>query len=295
MPRQEILTTDLQRPIRLQELRTDLFLHDKKGNLITVVVTDGGADYIIAGNVVCYMIRPDSSTLTIAGTADDNQAMVELPEAAYLYPGRASFVIKEETTTEAVTLAAFTAIIYRDRSDRVVDNDRIIPSLDEIMTIVNQINDMTVSVTTLAAGSAATAVLGSQSGHYTLALGIPRGISGVEPAVTSVTLLASGWSNDAQPTQTITVSGISVGSHIFVSIANTVTADQYIEASLARILCTSQGTDQLTFTAYGVTPTLDLPVTIINLSESGDGAIDYTQAEIEEILTAVFGEEETTE
>ena len=268
MPRQEFITTDLQKPIRLQELKTDLFLNDNKGNVITVVVTDGGADYTIDGDVVCYMIRPDTSTLTIQGTSDDNQAIVELPENAYLYPGRASFVIKAESETSKTTLAAFTAIIYRDRSDRIVDNDRVIPSLEEIMAIVNQINNMTVSVITYPADSDATAVLRTENNHYALQLGIPRGVNGSRPFVVAAMLLAADWSNDATPTQTISVYRMGDNAIALVSLNSNATQAQYEQACLARIVCIEQNVGSMTFACYGAVPTLAIPLTIVNLSES---------------------------
>ena len=289
MQRLETISTDLQKPIRLQELSTDLFLNDEKGNTINVIVTDGGSEYSITGNVVCYMIRPDTTTITIEGTASGNVASVTLPKTAYYYSGRASFVVKAESTENAVTLAAFTAIIYRDRSDRITDDERIIPSLSEIMAIVDQINNMTVSSSTLPAGANATAVLTSVNGHYSIAFGIPRGINGAEPDITEVTLEASEWSDDELPEQTVTVNGISEASHILVSISNEVTATQYVQAALGRILCTASDVDELTFTVYGSTPDVDIPIIVMNLSESQDST-EFTTEEIEEILDYVFDE-----
>jgi len=289
MQRTEWLMTDLQKPIRLQELKTDLFQNDEQGNTIRVSVTDGGAEYTVTGNVVCYMIRPDTTTITIEGTADGGNAIVTLPKNAYLYTGRASFVIKAESSENKVTLAAFTAIVYHDRSDRVVDDERIIPSLSEVMAIVDQINNMTISNTTLPAGANATAALTTVSGHYNISLGIPRGINGSEPSITNVTLPASGWSNDELPTQTVTVSGISGESHILVSISNTVTAEQYMQTALARMLCTASDVNELTFTVYGSTPSVDLPIVVMNFTESGNTG-EFTIAEITEILNYVFGD-----
>ena len=275
MQRQESLVTDLRKPIRLQELKTDLFLNDDAGNTIVVTVTDGGEPCAITGDVVCYMIRPDTTTITINGAVLVNQAIVTLPKEAYYFSGRASFVIKSEASGNKITLAAFTALIYHDRSDRITDEERIIPSLSEVMEIVNQINDMTVSVQTLAAGSDATASLTSVDGHYNIALGIPRGISGAEPDVQAATLLAANWGNSEPPTQTLSVSGITSASHIIVGIADSITNETYIQAALARILCTGADTGTLTFTAYGVTPTVDIPLTVINLSESAAVKTDY--------------------
>ena len=288
MQREEWLSTDLQKPLRVQELKTDLILNDEEGNLIGVRVTDGGEAVTLTGSIKCYMIRPDTTTLTIDGEVSGNQAMVVLPENAYYYTGRASFVIKMEASGNKVTLAAFTAIVYRDVSDALVDNDRVIPSLSEIMEIVNQINDMTLAVTTLPAGSDATGALTTVSNHYYIALGIPRGRSGAEPDVQYKTLTAANWSGTENRYNSVAVTGISSDSHILVGLCETATDQQYVQASLARIHATSVTDGYLNFKAEGVVPTIDLNIVIINFSESGASLVDYTESEITEIIDSVW-------
>ena len=70
------------------------------------------------------------------------------------------------------------------------------------------------------------------------------------------------------------VQGISSGSIIIVGISESATDTQYVQASLARLFASGSGTNQLTVVA--------------NLSESGTSLVDYTQAEITDILNSVF-------
>jgi len=277
MNRKERFKTDLTKPIRLQELKTDLFMDDETANEIIVDVFDGEIPYTLSGAVKCYMIRPDTATLTIDGTITGNAVSVILPKNAYYFTGRASFVIKVESEGNKVTVCAFTALVYRDRSDSIVDNDRIVPDLSEIMGIVNQINDMTVSARSLPAGAAPQAVLTSLNGHYNIDFSIPRGISGAEPDVQNATALAANWSSQHPFTQNISVQNITPASHIIVSLASNCTDDQYNQAALARLVCSSMANGSITLTALGIAPTTDIPITIINLSESGSNVtIDDT-------------------
>lgn len=289
MERIERFKTDLQKPIRLQELKTDLFLNDEAANTFEVEVTNGGEAVTLTGDVKGYMIRPDGVTVTIDGTSSGNVASVTLPENAYYYTGRANIVIKAEAEDNRVTLAAFTAIVYRDQSDSLVDNDRVIPSLSEIMEIVSQIDDMTLAVTTLPAGSNATGALTTVNNHYHIALGIPRGRSGAEPDVQYKTLTAAGWSGTEDRYNMVSVTGISDDSHILVGLNEYATDQQYVQASLARIHATSVVDGYMNFKAEGVVPTVDLDIVIINFSESGASLVDYTEEEIDEILDEVFG------
>lgn len=289
MRRVEILKTDLHEPLRLQELKTDLVQNDEGGNEIIVQITDSGEAYTPTGSIKCYMIRPDTTTITIDGTIVSNGVSVVLPAQAYYYTGRANFVIKSESEGNAATLAAFSALVYRDRTDRITDEERIIPSLEEVLTIVAQINDMTIAATTLPAGSNATASLSTVSGHYHIALGIPRGASGTEPDVQSITLPVASWEGTGPWTQTVSVSGVTAASTIVVGIDQDVTAEVYENAVVSGIVCTGQGAGTLTFTAFLECPAYAIPLTVMNLSESGDSLTDYTESEITEILDSVYG------
>ena len=73
----------------------------------------------------------------------------------------------------------------------------------------------------------------------------------------TITLTAAGWSSN---TQTVSVTGVTSTSVVFVAPDPADTTD-YVSAG---ILCTSQTTDSLTFTAT-TTPTSDIAVNVVCL------------------------------
>lgn len=105
----------------------------------------------------------------------------------------------------------------------------------------------------------------SADGTYVPTLTISSGVatrtwaapSGGSPTTTTVTLAVNDWSNNSQ---TVTVNGVTGTSVVWVAPEPSDTAD-YVAAG---ILCTSQATNSLTFTAT-TTPTTDIDVNIVYL------------------------------
>ena len=76
-----------------------------------------------------------------------------------------------------------------------------------------------------------------------------------------VTAAASGWSG-SPPAQSLTVSGMTADSLYWVGLNSTATYAQRDAARKAVIAPTAQGTNSLTLTCDGVTPTVDLPILV---------------------------------
>lgn len=76
-----------------------------------------------------------------------------------------------------------------------------------------------------------------------------------------VTAAASGWSG-SPPAQTLTVAGMTADSLYWVGLNSTATYAQRDAARKAVIAPTAQGTNSLTLTCDGVTPTVDLPILV---------------------------------
>ena len=81
----------------------------------------------------------------------------------------------------------------------------------------------------------------------------------------SVTATAAGWSNATNPTQTITVTGVTASNNIVVSIAQTATSAQFNAAAGALLLCSAQAADSITLTCFGDKPTVDIPISVVIL------------------------------
>lgn len=78
---------------------------------------------------------------------------------------------------------------------------------------------------------------------------------------TQVTAAASGWSG-SPPSQSLTVAGMTADSLYWVGLNSTATYAQRDAARKAVIAPTAQGTNSLTLTCDGVTPTVDLPILV---------------------------------
>lgn len=76
-----------------------------------------------------------------------------------------------------------------------------------------------------------------------------------------VTAAASGWSG-SPPAQSLTVAGMTADSLYWVGLNSTATYAQRDAARKAVIAPTAQGTNSLTLTCDGVTPTVDLPILV---------------------------------
>jgi hypothetical protein len=75
-----------------------------------------------------------------------------------------------------------------------------------------------------------------------------------------------GWSGASAPyTNTITVSSVSAGDNILVSIGAGATAAEYAAAVDAQLHCSAQADSSVTITAFGTKPTIDIPITIVIL------------------------------
>ena len=84
--------------------------------------------------------------------------------------------------------------------------------------------------------------------------------SGTITAV-EATAAASGWSG-SPPAQTLTVAGMTADSLYWVGLNSTATYAQRDAARKAVLAPTAQGTNSLTLTCDGVTPTVDLPILV---------------------------------
>lgn len=185
------LTSDLKKPLRVAELKGNLFSDDNGGNRIGVEVLDDGEPATLSGGVVGYIIRADGATIMVNGTAENNRAYIDLPASAYIVIGQVSIAIKVGSTT----VGACAGYVYPTTTDSLVDPGHVIPSIDELLEKIAdceaatkaamKVANMTVSaveasgvptVTLTETGSGASA-------HKHLTFGL---VPGVSPVVTVV-------------------------------------------------------------------------------------------------------------
>lgn len=96
--------------------------------------------------------------------------------------------------------------------------------------------------------------------------------SGVDPdtlapksVTVAATLTAAGWTGAEAPyTQTVAAQGVTAdaGQTVIVAAGESLTAQQYAAAAGAQLWATDKGEGQVTVTAFGEKPAVDLPVTV---------------------------------
>ena len=82
----------------------------------------------------------------------------------------------------------------------------------------------------------------------------------------SLTASAASWSSAEPPTLTLTAAGVTASNDIIVGIGGSLTDEQHEAVKEAEIVCTAQGADSITLTAFGTVPTVDIPVKVLILS-----------------------------
>lgn len=133
------LKSDLKKPLKIEQLKGNLFSSDNGGNQIGVEVLDNGSPATLTGGVMGYVIRADGATVAVNGSLSGNRASIVLPASAYVVTGQVSIAIKVGTTT----VGACTAYVYRTTTDSLVDPGTIIPS---VQTLISQIETAVASI-----------------------------------------------------------------------------------------------------------------------------------------------------
>lgn len=77
------------------------------------------------------------------------------------------------------------------------------------------------------------------------------------------TLTSAGWTGSSVPyIQSVSISGITTALNGVISLAQSATAAQSKSAMKAILRPIAQATDSITVYAYGVKPTIDLPIVV---------------------------------
>lgn len=79
----------------------------------------------------------------------------------------------------------------------------------------------------------------------------------------SLTLASGSWTSATPPTQTVSATGVTANSNIVVGLASTATSAQIDAAAAGKLLCTGQGSGEITVTCYGTEPSVNIPITVL--------------------------------
>lgn len=199
-PFKHIYKVDLNQPLKRFDVGDILASGDEKANSFEVTVCRDGANVDLSGcTVLAYFIRPNEETMTVDGTANGSKAIVEPSKNCYVYDGEFSLAIKLVGSGITQTVAVFDGRIVRTTSENIIDGDRVIYGLEDLLAQITTteaaansantaadranraasgIENASASATTLKTGAAATVSVTDIDGGKHFAFGLPRGEKG---------------------------------------------------------------------------------------------------------------------
>ena len=205
---------DLDKGVERTLIRPALLTGDKQAHTFRIAVSRSGEDAALTGaSVSAYFVRADGVTVPITGSVEGSAAVVTLPGGCYRVPGRFQLVVKLAMDSGISTVFWGDGAVAASDTDAILDEEGVIPSLDEVLAQVAaaeaaaasansaaasatgaassantaairadaaaaSIEQISAQATTLAPGSEATAAWSTVDGAKVLTIGVPQGIHG---------------------------------------------------------------------------------------------------------------------
>lgn len=131
--------TDLDAGVRLTRLGQLFATSDHLAHTVkTTVVSSGEPVDLTGAGVIAYFMRADDQTVVVTGTASGDTATVALPEACYAAPGRFQLIVKATLGGERKAIFWGDGTVTRSTTDAVVDPGDVIPSLEELLARIGE-------------------------------------------------------------------------------------------------------------------------------------------------------------
>ena len=150
-------TQPLEKPINLRTLNSLLFTDDNLNLGLHVSLTKNGedfdlTDYTVSGDV----ILPNNATVPLTGTASGNTASVVLTSGCFVFVGRITAVIRITKGSESAVVLAVTSTVMQTTTDVVYDPDDVVPSLAELLALIDDCESATEAAQAVAGDGIAT-------------------------------------------------------------------------------------------------------------------------------------------
>lgn len=184
-------TVDLAAGVTLDRLDR-LFAQDNKdAHIFDITVMSGGEAVDLSdANIKAYMILADESTVPIEGAghvwANGNVVSVMLDEHCYIVPGHFSLIINASLLSSRTAIYWADGTVTRTMTDTIIDPGNVIPSLDELLDKIAEIDR--------AIKAADEAVERAEAAEGNIAEAEDRALQAVENAEEAVSK-AQAWAN----------------------------------------------------------------------------------------------------
>lgn len=205
---------DVDADIQMTPLKSLYASGDKDAHVFELSLYRGGQEIALSGaSAQGYFIRADGYTVPITGAISGNVVTLTLSEVCYYIVGNFNLIIKVSTAESRKSVFWGNGYVVRSMTDAIVDEENVIPSLDELLaqiaateaaakaantaatnansateaaeeaassanTAAEKINNISASAKSVDAGAEATATVTTVDGHYNIAFGVPRGPTG---------------------------------------------------------------------------------------------------------------------
>lgn len=155
--RLDIKTVDMMEPLKREHIGVLLATGDRLANRFGADLRLLDEPVNLDGAVVTgYFIKPDCETVLCEGVVDGSTVYVDLPAACYTQDGRFSFAIKVSSTEVIGTVRVIDGVVRLTQTDTLVDSGEVVPSVDELLAIVADVEAAASPIVTEASGAVAT-------------------------------------------------------------------------------------------------------------------------------------------
>lgn len=133
-----IIKADIDKPLVRKNVGVAMASGDALANRYGASITRNGTEVDVETySVIGYLIRPNDETLKLDGAASGNLVYVDIPKNGYVYDGAFSLALKIRGNGLEKTIAIFDGQIAKTTTENIVDGDRVVYGVEDILALVD--------------------------------------------------------------------------------------------------------------------------------------------------------------
>lgn len=201
---------DVDADIQMTPLKSLYASGDKDANIFELSLYRGWQEMDLSGaSAQGYFIRADGYTVPITGAINGNVVTLTLSEGCYYVVGNFNLIIKVSTAESRKSVFWGNGYVVRSMTDAIVDEENVIPSLDELLAQIAAAESAAKAANQAAsaANSAATSASQAASAANTNASSANSAANAAKAAATTATEAATKIDD-----MTISANGLAAGA-----------------------------------------------------------------------------------
>ncbi len=201
---------DVDAEIQMTPLKSLYASGDKDAHVFELSIYQGAEEMDLSGaSAQGYFIRADGYTVPITGTISGNVVTLTLSEGCYYIVGNFNLIIKVSAAESRKSVFWGSGYVVRSMTDAIVDEENVIPSLDELLAQIAAVESAAKAANQAAsaANSAATSARQAASAAGANASAANSAANAAKAAATTATEAATKIDD-----MTITATGLAAGA-----------------------------------------------------------------------------------